>query len=92
MTGDWLSVEHLVESTMLWLRTNGGRADVMQRVMLSARAVDIAGGLERTPDLAVAPGSMTTLFCENLRLDFPSPVARDIYQRCPTHLVESGWF
>jgi len=92
MTGEWLSVEHLVESTTLWLKTNGGGADVMQRVMLSTRALDVARGLEQTLGPAVAPGSVTALFCENLRLDFRSPVARGIYQHCVTHLVDSGCF
>jgi hypothetical protein len=64
----------------------------MQRVMLSTRALDIARDLEQTLGSAVAPGSVTALFCENLRLDFRSPVARDIYQHCLTHLVDSGCF
>ncbi|XUW90944.1 hypothetical protein OH764_28900 [Burkholderia sp. M6-3] len=63
MTGEWLSVEHLVESTTLWLKTNGGGADVMQRVMLSTRALDVARGLEQTLGPAVAPASVTALFC-----------------------------
>ncbi|WOD13702.1 hypothetical protein [Paraburkholderia kirstenboschensis] len=90
MTGEWLSVDHLVESTVLWLKANGGGADVMERVMLSARAHDIARGLENTLGSAVAPDSVAALFCENLRLDFRSPVARDIYQHCLTPLVPSN--
>jgi hypothetical protein len=35
--GEWLSVSNVVESTLLWLKTNGGGADVMQQVMLSAQ-------------------------------------------------------
>ena len=77
---------------MLWLKTNGGGADVMQRVMLSARAHDIARGLEKTLGPALTPKTVTALFCENLRLDFRSPVARDIYQHCLTHLSNSGCF
>ncbi|TCF97576.1 hypothetical protein BZM26_30710 [Paraburkholderia strydomiana] len=92
MTGEWLSVDHPVKSTMLWVNTNGRGADVMERVMLFARAHDIARGFENTLGSAVAPGSVTALFCENLRLDFGSPVARDIYQQCLTHLVDSGCF
>ncbi|MFM0475706.1 hypothetical protein [Paraburkholderia strydomiana] len=87
MTGEWLSVEHVVESTTLWLRTNGGGADVMQRVMLSARAHDIARHLERTLGSAVTPKSVKALFCENLRLDFRSAVARQIYQHCLTYVL-----
>ena len=57
MTGEWLSAAHVVESTQLWLKTNGGGADVMQRVMLSAQAVDIARRLEKTLQPAVTPKS-----------------------------------
>ena len=92
MTGEWLSVAHVVESTQLWLKTNGGGANVMQRVMLSAQAVDIARRLEKTLQPAVTPKSAPALFCENLRLDFRSPVAREIYQYCLRHLVDSGSF
>jgi hypothetical protein len=35
MTGDWLSSDHVVESTRIWLATNDGGADLLQRVMLS---------------------------------------------------------
>ncbi|WP_307252028.1 hypothetical protein [Paraburkholderia graminis] len=92
MTGQWLSAAHVVESTRLWLKTNGGGADVMQRVMLSAQAVDIARRLEKTLQPAVTPKSVPALFCENLRLDFRSAIAREIYQHCLTHLVDSGYF
>ncbi|WP_146014383.1 hypothetical protein [Paraburkholderia rhynchosiae] len=77
---------------MLWLTTSAGGADVMQRVMLSARARDIAQGLEATLQPAVTPKIVTTLFCKNLRLDFRSPVAGDIYQHCLTQLFNSGCF
>ncbi|MFL9987333.1 hypothetical protein [Paraburkholderia sediminicola] len=42
LTGDWLSPDHVVESTTLWSDTNDGGADVMQRVMLSSRALELA--------------------------------------------------
>jgi hypothetical protein len=35
--GEWLSVSHVVESTLLRVKTIGAGADVMQRVMLSAQ-------------------------------------------------------
>lgn len=46
LTGDWLSPDHVVESTTLWMRRNGAGADVMQRVMLSSRALEVAQVLE----------------------------------------------
>ncbi|MFM0598412.1 hypothetical protein [Paraburkholderia dilworthii] len=92
MTGDWLSTDHVVESTVLWLRTNGGGANVMQRVMLSTRALEIAEQLETTSSPAFTRQLVPTLFCENLRLDFRSPTAREIYQRCLTRLLHTRWF
>jgi hypothetical protein len=90
MSGKWLSVEHLADSTMLWLKANGVSVEGMQRVLLGAQALDVAEGLEDSRQFDVTPESVRTLFCENLHLDFRSPVAREIYQRCLIHLVDSG--
>ncbi|CAH2897746.1 MAG: unnamed protein product [uncultured Paraburkholderia sp.] len=90
MTGEWLSAAYVVESTQLWLKTNGRGVDVIQRVMLSSRAVAVARRLEKTLEPAVTSESLSTLFCESLRLDFRSPVARAIYRHCVDHLFNSG--
>lgn len=92
MTGDWLSSDHVVESTAIWLRRNGGGADVMQRVMLSTRALEVAQQLETDSLPEFTPQLVPTLFCENLRLDFRSPTTREIYQRCLTRLLHTRWF
>jgi hypothetical protein len=34
ITGEWLSPEHVVESTHMWLSANGANTDGLQRVML----------------------------------------------------------
>ncbi|ASL48976.1 hypothetical protein bAD24_p01395 (plasmid) [Burkholderia sp. AD24] len=92
ITGNWLSADHVVESAALWLRTNGGGADVMERVMLSTRALAIAEQLEAEPTPEFMPQPIASLFCENLRLDFRSAVARDLYQHCLTRLLQTRWF
>jgi hypothetical protein len=92
LTGEWLSADHIVESTTLWLNTNGGGADVMQRVMLSSRAVEVAQALETAQLSAFTSDMVAALFCENLRLDFRSETARTIYQQCLTWLVDSRRF
>jgi hypothetical protein len=91
LTGDWLSPDHVVESTTLWLDTNGGGADVMQRVMLSSRALELARQLETARLPAFSRQTFTALFCENLRLDFHSGAARAIYQHCLTYLAGTRW-
>ncbi|WP_211605967.1 hypothetical protein [Paraburkholderia nemoris] len=92
LTGDWLSPDHVVESTTLWMRRNGAGADVMQRVMLSSRALEVAQVLATAQLPVFTPDMVTTLFCENLRLDFKSETARAIYQHCLTRLVATRWF
>ncbi|MCX4150773.1 MULTISPECIES: hypothetical protein [Paraburkholderia] len=91
-TGEWLSADHVVESTKIWLAANGGGADVLQRVLLASRAREIAERMELISPLSFGPGEVTALFCENLRLDFRSPVARDAYQHCLTELTNTRWY
>ncbi|MDR3570596.1 MAG: hypothetical protein P4L81_00125 [Candidatus Pacebacteria bacterium] len=91
-TGEWLSSDHVVESTKLWLATNGGGTDILQRVMLASRAREIAEQFELISPPAFDPGQVTSMFCENLRLDFRSPIAQDIYQRCLTQLLSTRWY
>ena len=92
LTGEWLSPDHVVESTKIWLAANGGGADILQRVMLASRACEIAEQMELIAPLSFGPGEVTAMFCENLRLDFRSPVTRDVYQRCLTELVGTRWY
>ena len=91
MTGEWLSPLHTVESTRLWLLSNGCGADLIDRVRLSSCVVGLATHIaERTPTVKkrnVAAGLIT----ENLRIDFRVPIAREIYQACIDHLVDIGW-
>lgn len=92
VTGEWLSPDNVVESTKIWLGANGGGADVLERVMLASRACEIAERMALTSPLTFGPGQVTSMFCENLRLDFRSPVARDVYQHCLTELVSTRWY
>jgi hypothetical protein len=92
VTGEWLSSDHVVESTKIWLAANGGGADILQRVMLASRAREIAEQIELTSPLTFDPGQVSSMFCDNLRLDFRSSIAQDIYQRCLTQLLNTRWY
>ncbi|CAG4913176.1 hypothetical protein [Paraburkholderia gardini] len=91
MTGDWLSVEHVVESMKLWLSSNGGGADLMQRVKLGSHALDMAKRVVQTKPIMLDPLTVKGLFCENLRLDFRSPAARELYQMSLNFLINKWW-
>ncbi|CAG9254988.1 conserved hypothetical protein [Paraburkholderia caribensis] len=91
LTGEWLSSQHTVESTRLWLATNGGGADLMQRVRLSSYGHEIAMRVaEMTPDCS-SRDIVVSLLTENLRVDFRIPIVQEIYQTCFDHLVSVGW-
>ncbi|MGF7001496.1 hypothetical protein [Paraburkholderia sp. GAS32] len=92
LTGGWLSSDRVVESPKIWLAANGGGADILQRVMLASRAREIAEQIELISPLTFEPGQVTSMFCENLRLDFRSPTARDVYQHCLTQLLHTRWY
>ncbi|SEA59380.1 hypothetical protein [Paraburkholderia sartisoli] len=91
MTGEWLSVEHVVESTKLWLSSNGGGADLMQRVHLASQALDIAKRVALASASGFGSKTAAGMFCENLRLDFRSDAVREIYQTCLNQLVGQRW-
>jgi hypothetical protein len=92
MTGEWLSVEHVVESTKLWLSSNGGGADLMQRAHLASQALDIAKRIALTSATRFDSRTVTGMFCENLRLDFRSAAVRETYQTCLNRLVSQRWY
>ncbi|QYD68769.1 hypothetical protein KZJ38_21550 [Paraburkholderia edwinii] len=87
MTGEWLSPEHVVESTHMWLSANGANTDWLQRVMLSSRALDVAKQVARASPSMADIKSVSSMLCENLRLDFRSPAARSLYGVCLNYLA-----
>ncbi|MFM0742167.1 hypothetical protein PQQ51_33505 [Paraburkholderia xenovorans] len=88
-TGEWLSPDHVVESTKIWFATNGRGTDVIGRVMLASRGRRIAEQLALITPVSFGPSQLSAMFCENLRLDFRSPIAQNVYQHCLTELVGS---
>jgi hypothetical protein len=92
LTGEWLSSDHVAESTRIWLAANGGGTDIQQRAMLASRAREIAEQMELISPLTFDPGHVTSMFCENLRLDFRSPTTREVYQHCLNQLLNTRCF
>jgi hypothetical protein len=91
-TGDWMSVAHTVESVQMWLQSNKRDEDLTRRVMVATRACDFAQRIESELHLALNGSAVASMFDDNLRLDFSSGVARDIYQRCLNLLLMTRWY
>ncbi|ANB75634.1 glutamine amidotransferase-like uncharacterized protein [Paraburkholderia sp. GAS348] len=85
-TGRWLTTEHVVESTHLWLQLNGYEADWLQRVSLACRAQYLAErgtwASQRRPDAKTVAGA----FFSGVRLDFKSPAVIEIFIACAANL------
>jgi hypothetical protein len=87
ITDEWLSPELTVLSTRRWLAANGGVADVLQRMMLSSRSLEVAKQAAarecRLLDRRIARG----LVNDQMRLNFGTEDVSDIYQFCLDHLT-----
>jgi hypothetical protein len=85
-SGEWLKIDHLIESEQLWLKANGGNCDLPDRLRLAADSLRIASGVLVFPamqDLAL----LTRLFTDGWRLDYRSPVVRGLFDVCTNHLL-----
>jgi hypothetical protein len=90
-TGDWMSVELTVESTRACLHSSRHNEDAIRRVMIASRALDLAKRIGSDLSLVLNGSTVACMFDENLRLDFNSAVAHDIYVRCRDFLVGMRW-
>lgn len=90
LTGEWLPATNLVESTSLWMSSNGAGAHVLERVRLADKAHRLAQDLVAQMG-AMEAGHVTGMFCDNLRLDFRSELVRKTYQECLSSLAGKSW-
>jgi hypothetical protein len=84
-TGEWLRTDHLVESTCIWLTSNGADADWAERVHLGALSQQIALDFAELPRFADS-ASLAPLFTDGWRLDYRSPIVRGIHAACEGEL------
>jgi len=87
LTGTWLTVEHVVESTHLWLHVNGGEFDVLQRVALASRSQDMAAHVTRISPITFDAKTLGGAFLDHLHLDYESPAVAEIYRACVAQII-----
>jgi hypothetical protein len=91
-TGDWMSVAHTVESVQMWLQSCKRDEDLTRRVMVATRACEIAQRIESEHQLLLNGSAVASTFDKNLRLNFSSALASDIYQLCLNLLLGTRWY
>ncbi len=89
LTKTW-RVEHVVESTRIWLARNMMSASWLDRVMLGQTALKLSR--EHLADSrAVRQSDALTLFTSELTLNYQSPLVGQIWQRCSDSLYAGSY-
>ncbi|MEZ0605807.1 hypothetical protein ACAX43_27140 [Paraburkholderia sp. IW21] len=84
-TGEWLRTDHLVESTRIWLVSNGAEADWKERIHFGTLSGRVALEFAELPRFWHAD-SLAKLFTDGWRLDYRSATVRGIYAACENEL------
>jgi len=85
--GAWLRVDHLVESTRIWLRRHDHHADWRLRIKLSRMAADLACRLVKADDIAHGRRDVVGFFTSDMQINFASPQVIVIYALCVDRLM-----
>jgi hypothetical protein len=87
LSGGWLTVEHLVESTHLWMHVNGHFIGLVQRVSLASRAKDLAARVANVSAGTFDAKTLGNAFLDHLNLNYRSQAVAEIYSNCVALLI-----
>jgi hypothetical protein len=91
LTGQWLSVKHLVESTRIWLEGNSAGTDIFERIRLVSKAHDLTRKFESGKDTPLNTAPIKDMLVDGMKLDFRSPLVKEAYGLCRSHLIGEWW-
>lgn len=89
LTGRWLTVQHVVESTHLWMHVNGS-VDLLQRVALTSCAQDIAIHLIRVSKMRFDAEDLAGALFDSVNLDYQSPAVVEVHRACLVHIMSGA--
>lgn len=86
--GEWLRTGHLIESSQIWLSSNGARCDWMERARLIAACRELAVEALDLP-FPQAEADLVALFnlTKGWFLDYRKPVVQQIHALCVAQLA-----
>ena len=82
LQGDWLSNDHLVESTRIWLQQNALTASWLERIEVVAQAREIARTVVGHELNVGDDARPEQLFTSAMTVQYASPVVAKIWRRC----------
>jgi hypothetical protein len=83
---DWLSNDHLVESTRNWLQRNGLTASWLERIEVAADAREIARAVVEHELSNGDDARPERLFTSAMTVQYASPVVAKIWRQCSSAL------
>ena len=86
LTGRWLTVQHVIESTHLWMHVNGS-VDLLQRVALTSCAQDIAMHVMRVSKMRFDAEDLGGALFDSVNLDYQSPAVVEVHRACLVHIM-----
>ncbi|WP_208949671.1 hypothetical protein [Paraburkholderia dipogonis] len=86
LTGKWLTAEHAVESTQLWMYVNG-RIDLLVRVSLATQAQCLATQMLSVSKLELDARALVGAFAKSGNLDYRSPAVAEVRHTCMAHMT-----
>lgn len=89
LTGEWLTAEHAVEFTHLWMHANGP-LDLLARASLASRAQALAVQTLRRSKQLFDANTLATAFVDPARLDYRSAPVIEVHRVCMLR-VTSGF-
>ncbi|WP_434112403.1 hypothetical protein [Paraburkholderia caffeinilytica] len=85
--GAWLQIDHLVESTRIWLRRHDHHAEWHERIQLSRMAADLARQLVDAGDIVHGQRDAYWFFTSDMQINFASPRVIAVYAQCVNALA-----
>jgi hypothetical protein len=86
LTGKWLTAQHVVECTHLWMRANGG-IDLLKRVTLGSCAQDLAAHVMQVSKVRFDAKALADAFVDHAHLDYQSRAVVEVYHVCTVHIM-----
>lgn len=86
LTGKWLTAEHTIESTHLWMCVNG-RLDLLARVSLASQAEELAARMLGASKVGFDAKALAGAFFEAGHIDYRSPAVAEVHRACMKHVM-----
>ena len=91
-TGQWMTIEGIVECSTFAPGHSYDSNDVVRRSMLASRALKLEQDIETEGIIEIRGAELLSMLDDKIRLDLSCSPARDIFERSIAHLRRTRWY